>query len=307
MCHSIQHSLAKWLIQLLNPVLAFYSRFCVDDSFTFSSIIRQLPSCVDSQFMMSFDITSLFTNVPLDEEISIYVDFLYCSSLTSVPFPESVFMELIELATKSVSFSFNDTMYCQVDGILMDSPLGSILANIFVGFYEKLLFNRFPNIYLCYVDDTFACFCSRNEALSFFHCLDDLHPSLTFTMDEEKDNKLPFLDVLVERSLFAFITSIYRKPMFTGLYLSWDAFAPKTRKVNLIKCLVFRALKICSDNKIKSEFEQVKNLFLGKRYPEGVILDTINKTVHKFRNNIRPFGSSKCSVYVRLPWIGSPS
>ena len=46
MCHSIQHSLAKWLIHLLNPVLAFYSGFCVNNSFIFSSIIRQC--CIDS-------------------------------------------------------------------------------------------------------------------------------------------------------------------------------------------------------------------------------------------------------------------
>ena len=95
--------------------------------------------------------------------------------------------------------------------------------------------------------------------------------------------------------------------MFTGLYLSWDAFALKSRKVNLIRCLTFRALKICSDNKIKSEFEQIKNLFLGNGYPEKIIVDTINKTVDKFRNNIRPFGPSKCPFYVRLPWIGSSS
>ena len=142
----------------------------MDDSFTFSSMIRQLLPCVDSQFMMSFDITSLFTNVPLDEVISIHVDFLYQSPLTSVPsFPKSVFVELMELATKSVSFSFNDTMYCQIDGILMGSPLGPILSNISVGFYEKLLFDRFPKsyIYWHYVDSTFAYFSSCNEALSF--------------------------------------------------------------------------------------------------------------------------------------------
>ena len=73
--------------------------------------------------------------------ISIYADFLYRSPLTSVPsFPESIFVELMELATKSVSFSFDDTMYCQVDGILIGYPLGPILANIFVGFYEKTTF-----------------------------------------------------------------------------------------------------------------------------------------------------------------------
>ena len=219
----------------------------MDYSFTFSFIIHQLSPCVDSQFIVSFDIALLFTNVHLDEEISICVDFLYHSLLTSVlSFLESVFVELMELATKSVSFSFNDTVYHQVGDISMDSPLGPILVNIFVGFYEKLLFDRFPKpyIYLRYVDDTFACFSSHNQALSFFHCLNDLHSSLSFTMDEVKDNKLPFLDVLVEHSLFAFVTCIYRKPPFTSLYLSWDAFAPKYKKVNLIKCLIFRALKI---------------------------------------------------------------
>ena len=83
-----------------------------------------------------------------------------------------------------------------------------------------------PYIHLRYVNDTLACFSSFKEALSFFHCLNDLHPSLSFTIDEEKDNKLPFFDVLVERRSFAFVTCIYRNPTFNGLYLGWDAFAP---------------------------------------------------------------------------------
>ena len=112
---------------------------------------------------------------------------------------------------------------------------------------------------------------------------------------------------MVERHSFSFVTSIYRKPSSTGLYLSWDAFAPKSRNVNLFKCLLFIALKICLDNRIKSEFEQIKNSFLGNGYPEEVIVDTMNKTVDKFWNNIVPFGPTKCPVYVSLPWIGSPS
>ena len=57
-------------------------------------------------------------------------------------------------------------MYRQVDGISIGSPLGPILANIFVGYYEKLPFDRFPKpyIHLRYLDDTFAYFSWRNEA-----------------------------------------------------------------------------------------------------------------------------------------------
>ena len=193
-----------------------------NDSFSFSSIIYQLSSCVDSLFMVSVDIDPLFIKIPLDAVISLSMDLFYRSPLTSIhSFLDSVFMEFTELANKSVTLSFNYTMYHQVDGDSMGSPLGPILANIFVGFYENVLSERFPKpkMYLRYVDNTFACFSSRNEALSVFHCLNDLYTSVTFILDGEKDNKLPFLDLLVELSSFGFVTCIYRKPSFTGLYL----------------------------------------------------------------------------------------
>ena len=198
----------KWLIQLLNSVLTFYSWFWVNDSFTFFSIIRQLSPYVDSQFIVYFDITSLFSNVHLYEEISISRDFLYRSPLTCVPsFPESAFVESMELNIKS--FSFKDTMYCQVDGISMGSPLGHILANIFVGFYEKLLLTGFPSLLFIHVTwmITLLVLVHVMKLFLFFYCLNDLHPSLTFTMNEAK-NKLPFLDALVEGHSFAFVACI---------------------------------------------------------------------------------------------------
>ena len=261
MCHSVQHSLDKCLVEVLNPVLEFYSGFCVKDSFTFSSHIRRLPVCNDYQFLVSFHIVLLFTNIPLDETVSICADFLYRGPSTiALPFSEEVFIDLMEIATKSVSFSFNEIMYRQIEGVSMGSTLGPILANIFVGFQERLLFEKFPKpfIYLRYVDDTFVSFRLRNDALLFFDKLNDLHSSLSFTMEEENNNKLPFLDVFVERCDSSFLTSVYRKPTFTGLYLSWDSFVPRSRKLNLIRCFSFRALNICCDSKIEGELKVIK-------------------------------------------------
>ena len=75
------------------------------------------------------------------------------------------------------------------------------------------------SIYLTYVDDTFVSFKSCSDALEFFDTLSQLLSSLSFTMEEESNGQLPFLDVLVERGDSSFLTSIYRKPTFTGLYL----------------------------------------------------------------------------------------
>ena len=209
----------------------------------------------------------------------------------------------MELATKSISFSFNDTVYWQVDGITIGSPLGSFMANVFVGFLEQQLFGKVHKpYYVRYLDDTFACFPSCNGALKFFPRLNNLHPSLTFTMEEE-NNLLPFLNMLVEKYPSSFITSIYWKPIFTDLYISWDSFATKSRKINFIKCHSHQSLKICSNSRINAETKKVTDIFRRNGYPDNVILSSIRSTISKF-NSIKSFGPSKCPVYVKLPGIG---
>ena len=103
----------------------------------------------------------------------------------------------MKTATTSVEFSFNNIKYRQIDGVAMDSPLGPVLANIFVGYYESKLFNEIskPTVYCRYVDDIFSLFYKEIEFQKFLNCLNSLHPSLKFTSEIETNNSLPFLDV----------------------------------------------------------------------------------------------------------------
>ena len=69
--------------------------------------------------------------------------------------------------------------------------------------------------------------------------MNNIHANIKFTVETEKDNHLPFLDVLITRTEDELInTTLYRKPTFTGLYMNF--------KRSLIRGLFNRAWGICS-------------------------------------------------------------
>ena len=84
--------------------------------------------------------------------------------------------ELFHFATSHTHFLFNGCFYDQVDGVAMGSPLAPVLANFFMGHYEKLWLNNYtgPKVlyYRRYVDDIICCFRNSNTARLFFEYRD---------------------------------------------------------------------------------------------------------------------------------------
>ena len=103
----------------------------------------------------------------------------------------------------------------------MGSPLGPAFANILVGFCESNLFQTTSKLemYYRYMDNIFVVFSNEDKCDLFLDSLNSLQPSFRFTVEKESNLDLPFLDVLVKKSLSKFNTSIYRKPTFTGQFL----------------------------------------------------------------------------------------
>ena len=234
-------------------------------------------------FLCSYDICSLFTNVPLAETIEICSQALYNGDLPEPIIPKHVFTDLMKIATSSVEFSFNNCMYRQIDGLGLVWPWQIFLLD----FTKSKLFDKIskPQIYYRYVDDTFALFQDEVDSETFLTNLNSLHTSLKFTSEKEVNKSLPFLDVLVTKSTNNFTTSVYRKATFTGEYIRWNSFGPKTRKTNLIATLTHRALKICSKSSLQQELDTIKSLFLKNGYPESVINARISKKILQFQKH----------------------
>ena len=199
MIGSPQYDVSKWLCKVLDPVVKMYNGHCVKDSFAFIDLLKD-KNVRSTGHMCSFDVVSLFTNVPLEETIDICADALYRNEDNDDPvaISEDSFRKLLKKVTSGVEFSFDDTMYCQVDGVAMGSPLGPVLANIFVGYWEsRVPDTSWPSVYCRFVDDSFAWFEEREHSDQLLETLNNLHPALRFTCEHEEDGQLPFLDVLV--------------------------------------------------------------------------------------------------------------
>ena len=120
---------------------------------------------------------------------------------------------------------FNDEIYIQSDGVAMGSPLGPLLANIFMTSLEEEVIPKLtPYLYNWkrYVDDTHAYV--NSEKVDFILTkLNSYHPNIQFTFELEKNKQITFLDVLVKRMVTNQIeTCVHRKETSTDLYIKWN-------------------------------------------------------------------------------------
>ena len=111
--------------------------FIIKDSFSFVQELLNNDINTDNVFMASFDIASLFTNIPIDKTIEIVSNYLFANCMYFEGFDRWQFTKLLSLSVKNCHFIFNGRIYQQIDGVAMGSPLGPLFANIFLSFYEK--------------------------------------------------------------------------------------------------------------------------------------------------------------------------
>ena len=165
--------------------------------------------------------------------------------------------------------------------------------------------------YYRYVDDTCLIFQDRTDALKFFDYMNQRHQNISFTMEEEINNTLSFLDVQVTRQTDGLLTtSVYRKPTFSGLFLKWDSYVPKQFKKSLVLGFINRAWKICSTYELfDKELQFMKFILKANGYPGNFLESCIHKALTKFHTppGLPAFGPERKEVHISLPYCGQMS
>ena len=181
---TFSYNVACFLCDLLSSL--FPNNLSYKDIFSFVSQIKNAN--LFKRFLVSYDLTSFFTSIPLQETIDITVNFIFIHN-PNRNITRKELEKLLLLATSQTHFIFNSKFFNRIDGAAVGSPLSPAFAKISMDFHESKWLNEYdlnkPNFYLRYADDILAVFDSEQDSLNVLNFLNNRHPKIKFTTEKK--------------------------------------------------------------------------------------------------------------------------
>jgi len=242
----------------------------------------------DNDVLISLDVTSLFTNVPLNLALDgLQKRWPLIESKTNIP--KNEFLSAIDLIFSSNFFTFNNVIYKQIFGTPMGSPLSPVIADIVMRDLEttclqKLKFN--PIFYHRYVDDIILTIPSEKMD-SVLNTFNSYHERLQFTIELEVNRSLSFLDLRLTISDNTIYIDWFQKNTFSGRFLSFHSNHPLCHKIGTIYNLVDRAFLLSHPKFHQKNITLVIDFLIENGFPLNLIFRKINERlkllIHKSR------------------------
>lgn len=207
--------------------------------------------------MVSFDVESLFTNVPIADSMAVIR-----RSIEDNEIPVE-YADLVHHCLTTNYFIYQGEYFLQIDGVAMGSPVAPVVANLWMEHFENGAIATAPQavkIWKRYVDDVF-CIMKGNESdvQNYLAHLNSIHCKMRFTYEMEKDRSIAFLDVKVGvRSDGSLSHSVYRKPTHTDRYLHANSHHHPRQLYSVVASLTDRAYSLCDEDHINNELSQLR-------------------------------------------------
>ena len=138
-------------------------------------------------------------------------------------------VDLLDFCLSTTNFKYNNTHYQQIFGTAMGSPVSAVMANLAMENLEQRALSTSlvqPRFWKRYVDDVCAAVKSGLVQTLRDH-LNNIEPSIQFTVERETNQEIAFLDVSVCRQDNGQLaTKVYRKSTYTERYLACESHHP---------------------------------------------------------------------------------
>ena len=223
---SFTYQTASWLSNILKPLREHST--VLQDSFELVNQISKILN-LQNKFLVSFDVKSLFGNIPLDFTLNVVLDKLFIDQSTKIfGMNGKHFKKLLDWTSKNGTLQFNGKFYKQVDWVAIGSPMAPAIADICMNWLLVEVCKKTNASFKIfrYVDDLFLAFDNSEDVEDTFNAFNSIPNKIQFTREPEVKNQLAFLDVHITKTREGVETKIFRKLTFTGLYINWKSYVP---------------------------------------------------------------------------------
>ena len=120
---------------------------------------------------------------------------------------------------------------------------------------------------------------------------------------------LSFLNIKISRVNNKFVTSVYCKPTFRGVFTNFQSFIRDIYNRGLIETLLHRSFRLCSNyENFHWEIETLKSILKRNSYPHNLVNHCIKKFLNKlFVQRDLNFTIPKRELICVLPYLGKAS
>ena len=287
-CGSVTYSVDKELAKILKPLVG-KSPHHITSTQDFVEQAKQIK-LQPGECLSSYDVSALFTSVPIDPALNIIKDLLDKDNTLK----ERTVMEvrdiilLLEFCLKNTYFSFQDQLYEQVEGAAMGSPVSPIVANLYMEYLEQKALSTAPHppgsgagMWMTPLSST-----RETNKQSFLQHINSVDPAIRFTVEDNKeDRSIPFLDTIVKPEADGTLSiTVYRKPMHTDQYLQWDSHHHLSAKISVFQTLSHRASTVCNKPELlQQEKDHIRKALTKCKYPKQALDKVGEKTQQVFQ------------------------
>lgn len=295
-CYNLSQYIGKILQNIISPT------YNVKNSMELKERIHDIK-LDKNDIIVSFDVVSLFTNIPIYLAIKNILDkWDVLEKHTSIP--RRKFLQILQFCLNDNNyFTYADKCYHQTYGMPMGNPLSPTIADIVLDALldtaiDKLNSDNVKIKYIAkYVDDIFAII-DKNDSEIILTTLNSYHNRVQFTVEMENNGEIPYLDMTIIRDDERLITNWYTKATSSGRMINYHSTQPQQMKLNTALNLIKKVNHISDDKYKKENIRKVKEILTKNNYPENIINSLINRPQNP--NNNEP---NKPTTFFSVPYI----
>lgn len=270
---------AKWLAESFGK-LKKPEGFSVENSYELINDLKDQRIETD-EMLVSFDITSFYPSVPVDDALKSLNDWLDPKQVDHLT--KDAFKELTAACMNQNYFEFRGKFYKQTSGTAMGNSLSPLVCNIYASEQEVKMSTHqwFPRFWRRYVDDVVA-IVKKNKLDETLNHLNNFSPHLQYTCEVENDGKLPFLDIIISREADKLDFNIYRKPTSTSRLIPIESNHHPSQKYAAFNSMVHRLVNFpLSKESYTTELAHIKNMAKINGYTDDSIDILVKRHTHR--------------------------